>query len=188
MRNRKIIIGFIILIGVGLLVFSQIQQNTNDKDYNNNLLSAQFKKYCRIVEKESFEDLALGIRFSFNSDILVCDYQSPIDESGREIYLWKKQAFEKSEPLGQGAVGKITVNPLPQLPILPEDSVVIKKEELTISGIPTSVKTVQQPKCQNNCSTARIAEITHLGDKFVLEEYTDGVGLMESFEFVKRSN
>lgn len=186
MHNKKFIISLIIvLVGIGALIFYRMRLNTGNKNYAD-FLHSQFKTYCRITEKAPFEDFELGIRFNFGNDTLVCDYQSPIQEDGREIYLWKKQAFEKSEPLGQGAVGKLSVNPLPGLPELPQSGVLIKDETSTIAGISTSVKVIRQAECKSDlCFTTRIAELTYLRNRLVLEEYSDDVGLLKSFEFIK---
>lgn len=189
MYNKNFIISVLIILIVlmaGILIFYKPWQGADNKNYNN-FIHSQFKTYCRITEGGLFENSELGIRFSFGDDMLVCDYQSPVPEEGREIYIWRKQAFEKAEPLGQGVIGKVSVNLSLELPKLPQGKVSIKEETLIISGISTKVRVMEQPECKNDlCFTTRIAELTHLGNRFVLEEYNDNVGLLKSFEFIEK--
>lgn len=186
MSKKQIIIGFcVLLVGAGIFGGYKAWIAISQKNVSSALFS-QFKTYCKTTETSPYENYALGFHFQFNDDVLVCDYQPP-NQIGKthEIYLWNKGVFNGSTPagFGFGVIGKITINPLPGLPI----GTTVAEESGTVAGKSVTIKTVHPSSCvASECPTSRVVELSYQGDIYILEEYILGTKLLETFEFIPK--
>lgn len=178
-----LIIGFVLLIGVGIVLF----KNSGNEQSAADALFAGFKKHCRIVEQSPFQEDTLGIRFQFNDDAVVCQVVPLIQEDNNrevEIYVWNKKAFNGSTMLGfgEGIIAKVTANPPSGLP----DMTTIGTTTEVVAGESITVRTAQPLACEagQDCPRARIVELSHKENTFVLEEYAVRANLFKSFEFL----
>jgi hypothetical protein len=186
MIKKKNTVGIIvILIVVGILGAYKIWLAIEKGNDNSNLFT-QLKELCSNTETSPYKNPALGLSFQFNNDALVCDYQ-PLNQVGKsyEIYVWNKEAFFNSKPLGfgKGIIGKISINPTPGLP----SGKVIKEESIVVAGLKTIVKTVRPASCtSDSCPATQMVELTYKENVYVLEEYAPGVNLFRNFNFLSK--
>lgn len=143
---------------------------------------AQFLSSCRMIDGGAFDDPALGFRFRFGNDFVVCDRGETPPLSMREIYILRKDSMERGAPLGQGVVAKVAIDPIPGLP----EGIVLGEEPISVAGVSTTARRLQPPSCGSGPCALSIqsVELRHAGKTFLIEEYAPGVGLLESIEFL----
>lgn len=147
---------------------------------------------CQIFYASPFVDQSLEISFEFSSDTLVCDRRSVNTlASERQIYIWQRKAFASSSAAEffRGIVGQVSVNVEPgTLGVFRvQPGTVVRESSVLIANSTTTVKETRYPNCNDPlCPTARIAELKHGGNAFIIGENNKDIGLLRSFKFISK--